>query len=208
MRADDGRTAGGRRADGAQSCGAGSCPVGCYAAAGRAAGVAVTAGWAAAESEDRVMAAGRSASAEDVCAVVGYEQSEGHRTGRGKPLSPGRSGLVDVDVERDAVVRSQPRARRLCEQVIEPGGEFGWVLGGEHRCQRGPGVAGIGQITITDRNRFRLLMCQQKRAQVVRAGQGVAVPLPRSRVHQRDRQAGPPGWPEGRLCTHERNVTA
>jgi hypothetical protein len=69
-----------------------------------------------------------------------------------------------MEVERDAVVRGQPGACRLSEQVVQPGGEFGWILSGEDRCQPGPGIAGIGQITIIDGNWLRLVMCQQQRA--------------------------------------------
>jgi hypothetical protein len=154
------------------------------------------------------MAAGRGAMAEHFGAVIGDEQGERHRAGGGKPLSPRGSRLVDVHVERDAIVRGQPGARRLREQVVEPGGEFGWITGGEDCCKPGPGIAGIGQVTITDDDWFRLLMCQQKHAQVVRAGQCIAVSPACGRIHQRDRKAGPTGWPERRLRAHEVDVTA
>jgi hypothetical protein len=154
------------------------------------------------------MAAGRGAVAENLGAMVGDEQGQRQRARGGQPLAPGGSGLIDVDVERNAIVRSQPGGRRLCEQAVEPGGEFGWILGGEDRCQPGPGIASIGQVTITDGDWLRLLMRQQKRAQVVRAGQCVALPAACSRIHQRDRKAGPPSGPKGRLRTHDRNVTA
>lgn len=111
-----------------------------------------------------MLAAGRGTVAEDLGAMVGDEQGQCHRASGGQPLAPRGSGLIDMDVERDAVVRGQPGGRRLCEQVVEPGGEFGWLLGGEDRCQPGPGIASIGQVTITDGNWLRLLMRQQKRA--------------------------------------------
>jgi hypothetical protein len=65
-----------------------------------------------------------------------------------------------VEVERDAVVPGQPGARRSGEHVVEPGGKLGLIVSGEDCGQSGPSVECIGQITIIDRNRLRLLMCQ------------------------------------------------
>jgi hypothetical protein len=136
----------------------------CYPAAARAAAIAVPAGGAAAQPEDGVMAARRGAVAEDLGAMLRDEHSEPHRAGGGKPLPPRRSGRLDVEVERDALVPGQSGPRRSGEHVVEPGGKLGFILGGEDRNQCGPSIACIGQITIIDSDRLRLLMCQQKRA--------------------------------------------
>jgi hypothetical protein len=110
------------------------------------------------------MAAGCGAAAEDLGAMFRDEQGEPHRAGGGKPLPPRGSGRVYVQVEPDAIVPGQPGVRRTGEHVVEPGGELRFILGGEDRSQSGPGLACIGQITITDSDRLRLLMCQQQRA--------------------------------------------
>jgi hypothetical protein len=115
------------------------------------------------------MAAGCGAVAEDRGAVLGYEQRESHRAGGGKPLPPRRSGRVQVEVERDPVVRGQPGTGRPGKQVVKPGSQLGRVFGGEDGRQFGPGLACVGQVTIVDRHWLGLLVREEHRAQVAGA---------------------------------------